>query len=152
MDWYFPRVFAISLLLHIFFVVAAFITPQVNRSLVDELFKNQNRFAEMILKAPEEEKELKKLDLSGKDGSKAKDDEGKFGKIEKPKEDKLASKAGAPRVDQDKREKDRKIAMNSGLLGMLKGGDSAVSNVLWPGAPRHRHQQRHGWPSGREHG
>jgi TonB family protein len=133
MDWYFPRVFAISLLLHVFFVVATFITPQVNRSLVDEMFKNQNRFAEMILKAPEEEKKLKKLDLSGKEGSKAKDDEGKFGKKDKPKEDKMASKAGAQRVDPNKREKDRKIAMNSGLLGMLKGGDSAVSNVFGPG-------------------
>ncbi len=132
MDWYFPRVFAISLLLHVFFVVAAFITPQVNRSLVDELFKNQNRFAEMILKAPEEEKKLKKLDLSGKDGAKHKDDEGKFGKIQENK-DKLPSKAGAPKVDQKKRERDRKIAMNSGLLGMLKGGDSAVSNVFGPG-------------------
>lgn len=133
MDWYFPRVFAISLLLHVFFVVAAFITPQVNRGLVDELFKNQNRFAEMILKAPEEEEKLKKLDLSGKDGSRAKDDEGKFGKKDKPQEDKLASKKGAPRVDAKKREEDRKIAMNSGLLGMLKGGDSAVSNVFGPG-------------------
>jgi len=133
MDWYFPRVFAISALLHVFFVVAAFITPDLNRSLIDDLFKNQNRFAEMILKAPEEEKKLEKLDLSGKDGSKAKDDEGKFGKKDKPKEDKNASKKGAPKVDADKREEDRKIAMNSGLLGMLKGGDSAVSNVFGPG-------------------
>jgi hypothetical protein len=133
MDWYFPRVFAISALLHIFFVVAAFITPQINRSLIDELFKNQNRFAEMILKAPEEEKKLKKLDLSGKDGSKAADDEGKFGKKDKPQEDKNASKKGAPKVDAKKREEDRKIALNSGLLGMLKGGDSAVSNVFGPG-------------------
>ena len=28
MDWYFPRVFAISALLHVFFVIAAFITPE----------------------------------------------------------------------------------------------------------------------------
>lgn len=134
MDWYFPRVFAISALLHIFFVAAAWITPDVNRSMLDELLQKDNRFAQMILKAPEEEKVTKKLDLSGAKGAKAKGDEGKFGKKDKPQEDKLASKAGAPRVDPNKREKDRKIAMSSGLLGLLKGsGDSAVSNVFGPG-------------------
>ncbi len=133
MDFYFPRILVISALLHVFFVVAAFMTPQLNRGLVDDLFKNQNRFAQMILKAPEEEKKREKLDLSGmKEGAKAKDDEGKFGKKDKPKKDKMASKAGAPRVDPNKREKDRKIAMNSGLLGMLKG-ETAVSNVFGPG-------------------
>lgn len=136
MDWYFPRVFAISALLHIFFVAAAFITPHTNSSMVDELFKNQNRFAQMILKAPEEEKKNKKLDLSGmKGGAKHKGEEGKFGKKDKPKKDALASKAGAPRVDPNKREKDRKIALNSGLLGILKGAGEAgaVSNVFGPG-------------------
>ena len=136
MDWYFPRVFAISAMLHVFFVVAAFITPNTNRGLVDELFKNQNRFAQMILKAPEKEKENKKLDLSGmKGGAKHRGDEGKFGKKDLPKKDAMASKAGAPRVDPNKREKDRQIAMNSGLLGILKGaqGSGAVSNVFGPG-------------------
>lgn len=133
MDWYFPRIFMISALLHIFFVAAAWMTPEQNRSMLDELLQNDGRFAEMILKAPEEEKQTKKLDLSGAKGAKHKDEEGKFGKKDKPKEDKLASKAGAPRVDPNKREKDRQVAMNSGLLGMLKGGDSAVSNVFGPG-------------------
>lgn len=134
-DWYFPRVLIISALLHVFFVIAAFVTPKVSLSLTDELFKNQNRFAEMILKAPEEDKKRKKLDLSGAKGAKHKDEEGKFGKKEKPPKDALASKAGAPRVDPNKREKDRQIALNSGLLGILKGqaGSNAVSNVFGPG-------------------
>ncbi len=136
MDWYFPRIFTISAMVHLFFVFAAFITPQHQTNLVDELFKNQNRFAQMILKAPEPEKKRKKLDLSGmKGGAKHRGEEGKFGKKDKPKRDALASKAGAPRVDPNKREKDRKIAMNSGLLGILKGagGSGAVSNVFGPG-------------------
>lgn len=134
-DWYFPRVLLISALLHVFFVIAAFVTPKMSTSLTDELFKNQNRFAEMILKAPEEDKKRKKLDLSGAKGAKHKDEEGKFGKKEKPPKDALASKAGAPRVDPNKREKDRQIALNSGLLGILKGqaGSNAVSNVFGPG-------------------
>jgi TonB family protein len=136
MDWYFPRIFAISALAHAFFVFAAFITPEGSGGLVDDLFKNQNRFAQMILKAQEKEKKAKKLDLSGmKAGGKAKGDEGKFGKKDKPKKDALASKAGAPRVDPNKREKDRKIALNAGLLGILKGAGAsgAVSNVFGPG-------------------
>lgn len=136
MDWYFPRVFTISALCHLFFVVAAFITPRTSSSLVDDLLKNQNRFAQMILKAPEPEKKNKKLDLSGmKGGAKHKDEEGKFGKKDLPKKDAVASKAGAPRVDPNKREKDRQIALNSGLLGILKGasGAGAVSNVFGPG-------------------
>jgi pSer/pThr/pTyr-binding forkhead associated (FHA) protein len=134
MDWFFPRLLTIVALLHVFFVVAAFLTPQLNSGLVDDLFKNQNRFAQMILKAPEKEKKRKKLDLSGmKGGAKHKDDEGKFGKKDKPKKDAVASKAGAPRVDPNKREKDRKIALNSGLLGMLSGKAGAVSNVFGPG-------------------
>lgn len=136
MDWYFPRIFAISALAHAFFVFAAFITPDGGGNLVDDLFKNQNRFAQMILKAQEKEKKAKKLDLSGmKGGAKAKGEEGKFGKKDKPKKDALASKAGAPRVDPNKREKDRKIALNAGLLGILKGAGAsgAVSNVFGPG-------------------
>ena len=133
-DWHFPRIFIISSLLHMFFMVAAFVTPHYQTSLTDDLFKNENRFAQMILKAPEKEKKRKKLDLSGsKGGAKHKDEEGKFGKKDKPKKDALASKAGAPRVDPKKREKDRKIAMNAGLLGMLGKGSGAVSNVFGPG-------------------
>ncbi len=136
MDWYFPRIFIISALIHSFFVVTAFLTPKISTTLTDDLFKNENRFAQMILKAPEKEKKRKKLDLSGsKGGAKHKGEEGKFGKKDKPKKDALASKAGAPRVDPNKREKDRKIAMNAGLLGILKGGAGAgaVSNVFGPG-------------------
>ncbi len=136
MDWYFPRIFIISALVHGFFVAAAFVTPKIQSTLTDDLFKNQNRFAQMILKAPEEEKKRKKLDLSGsKGGAKHKGEEGKFGKKDIPKKDALASKAGAPRVDPNKREKDRKVAMNAGLLGILKGGagSGAVSNVFGPG-------------------
>jgi hypothetical protein len=46
----------------------------------------------------------------------------------------LASKPGAPRVDPNKREKDRQIALDSGIFAALKGGKGgAVSNVFGPG-------------------
>lgn len=133
-DWYFPRILAISALVFSFMVTAAVLTPVRARNLADDLFKNQNRFAQMILKPPEKE-ERRTLDLSGmKGGARAKGKKGRFGKKETPKKDARASKPGAPRVDPNKREKDRKIAMNAGLLRMLKGGDAgAVSNVFGPG-------------------
>ncbi len=65
--------------------------------------------------------------------AKHKDDEGLFGKKDKPKEDKVASKKGAPTVDKDKREEDRKIAMDALAALGLKGPQGAVSNVLGPG-------------------
>jgi hypothetical protein len=83
----------------------------------------------------EQKKPQKKFELSGsKGGGKHKDEEGKFGKKEAKQKDALASAKGAPKVDPNKREKDRKIALNAGILGALKGGKAeAVSNVFGPG-------------------
>ncbi|MEO1337568.1 MAG: hypothetical protein AAFV29_18130, partial [Myxococcota bacterium] len=108
-DWIFPATFTICFLLHAFFIAGTFLAPDRSTDLLDDLLKNQNRFAQMILKAPEEPKKRKKLDLSGmKGGERAKNEEGKFAKRREIKKDALASKAGAPRVDPKKREKDRK--------------------------------------------
>ena len=104
--------------------------------MADDLFKNPNRFAKLILKEPEKAPEpKKKFELSGsKGGGRHKDKEGKFGKTDKPKKDALASTKGAPKVDPNKREKDRKIAMESGIFKSLQGGKGgAVSNVFGPG-------------------
>lgn len=133
-DWYFPRVLAISLLLHAFFVIATFL--QLEKPNLDGGQGKNQEYALAILKAPPMMKAVKKLDLSAmKDAGRHKNEEGKFGKAELEKRDTAASKAGAPRVDPNKREKDRKIAMNAGLLGILKGGagSGAVSNVFGPG-------------------
>ena len=133
-DWIFPAIFTISALLHVFFVVATFIAPDKSDLPLDELFKNQPRFAQMILEPRKPDPPRKKLDLSGKkDGAKAKEPEGKFGKTDRKKNERAPSKPGAPRVDPKKRERDRKIAMSSGLFAVLGGKDDAVSEVLGPG-------------------
>ncbi len=135
-DFYFTKVLSLSFLAHLFLVLALLLTPFDPEGLSEDLFKNPNRFAKLILVEPEEApKKQKKFELSGsKGGAKHKDKEGKFGKKKDKKKDALASAKGAPRVDPNKREKDRKIALESGIFAALKGGKGgAVSNVFGPG-------------------
>ena len=135
LDWFFPAIFTVSALLHFFFVAATFIAPDPDDLRLEDLAKNQQRYAKLLLRAKAPQRRPRKLDLSGKKGgAKARKEEGKFGKRDRKPSEKAASKAGAPRVDPKKRERDRKIAMRSGLLAML-GGDNqqATSRVLGPG-------------------
>jgi len=132
LDIFYTKILAIALIIQMGLIVAMLITP-ILPSLDDEdLFKNQAEFTKLILAAQEKKKE-KKEDLSGKKAAQHKDDAGVFGKKDKPKEDKVASKAGAPKVDKDKREEDRKIAMDALAALGLKGPEGAVSNVFGPG-------------------
>lgn len=131
-DLYFTKVLSISVMAHAVILAAMLVTPPSGELLAEDLFKNQNRFTKLILKAPEPQK--KKLDLSGlKEGAKPKDDEGKFGKKEAKKEDADPSKKGAPKVDANKREEDRKKVLSAGLLGAMGPDDGAASNVFGPG-------------------
>ena len=135
-DYYFTKILGFSALAHAFLIMALMLTPLEPEGLVDDLFKNPNRFAQLILKEPEKApKPKKKFELSGsKGGARHKDKEGKFGKPKEDKKDAVASTKGAPKVDPNKREKDRKIAMESGIFKALQGGKGgAVSNVFGPG-------------------
>lgn len=131
LDFFYSKVLGVALIFQLTFVVAMLLTPNFNGDDDDDLFKNPNEFAALILKQPDKKKEKK--DLSGKKAAQHKDEAGKFGKKDKPKEDKLASKKGAPKVDKDKREEDRKLAMDALAALGLKGPEGAVSNVLGPG-------------------
>ncbi|MFN7132815.1 MAG: TonB family protein, partial [Myxococcales bacterium] len=132
-DFYFTKILTTSAMAFIVLLAAMFMTDITAESLSEDLFKNPQRFAKFVLKPPEKQ-EKKKLDLSGiKEGAKPKDDEGKFGKKEAKKEQADPSKKGAPKVDANKREEDRKKVMQAGLLGALGGGEGAASNVFGPG-------------------
>lgn len=132
LDVYFTKVLSLSFMTAAFFIFLIRLTFLDPTGLSEDLFKNPNRFAKLVLTAPDKQPQKKKFDLEGKDGAKHKDKEGKFGKLDK-KKDALASTKGAPRVDPNKREKDRKIALNSGLFSALQGKDGAVSSVFGPG-------------------
>ena len=130
-DSLYTKALAFALILQTAFLIAFFITPNFDEFEDDDLFNNPNFFQELILREPEEKKE-KKEDLSGKKAAQHKEDEGLFGKKDKPKEDKVASTEGAPVVDKDKREEDRKIAMEA-LAALGLGPESQVSDVMGPG-------------------
>lgn len=132
MDVFYTKILAVALILQMGLIVAFLITPVLPGLDDDDLFKNQADFTKLILTAQEKKKE-KKEDLSAKKAAQHKDDAGVFGKKDKPKEDKMASKKGAPTVDKDKREEDRKIAMDALAALGLKGPEGAVSNVFGPG-------------------
>jgi hypothetical protein len=130
LDFFYSKIFALALIAQLGLILAFVLTPKLPSLDDDDLFKNQQEFTKLILTVQEKKKEK---DLSGKKAAKAKADEGVFGKKDKPKEDKLASKKGAPTVDKDKREEDRKIAMDALAQLGLKGPEGAVSNVFGPG-------------------
>ncbi|MEM6533063.1 MAG: AgmX/PglI C-terminal domain-containing protein [Myxococcota bacterium] len=135
-DFYFTKVLSLSFLAHLFFVLALLLTPVAPDDLSEDLFKNPNRFAKLLLTEIEEPEPPKKKAKTGgkKSGGKSDKDDGKFGKPEAEAPEAMASVKGAPRIDPVKRERDRKIAQSSGILKALQGAEStAVSQVLGPG-------------------
>ena len=123
-------------LAHAFILIALLLTPLDPAGLADDLFNNPNRFAKLILtEADKPPPPKKRFELSGsKGGAKHKEKEGQFGKVKEEKKDALASTKGAPKVDPNKREKDRKIALEAGILAALSGDKlSAVSDQFGPG-------------------
>jgi TonB family protein len=90
------------------------------------------RFARLLIQ-PEPKKPRPAEEISGvREGAKAKDEEGKFGRKEAKHEEADPSRPGTPIVDPRKREQDRKQVMSAGLLGAL-GKGSVASNILGPG-------------------
>jgi len=131
LDFFYAKVLAIVLILQAVFIVAMVITPHFLDDAEDDLTEQNLELLISLVK--KEKKKEKKQDLSGKKGAKAKKEEGLFGKKDKPKEDKAASKKGAPNVDKDKREEDRKKVSDALAALGLTGPGGAVSNVFGPG-------------------
>lgn len=131
-DFTFFKIASICVMALVALIAAILLTPGWGEgSNADDIFANPSKYVKMIVKA-EKKIEVKKVDLSGiKEGAKPKDDEGKFGKKEEKKKDADPSKKGAPIVDANKREEDRKKIAKAGLLGAM--GDGAASNVFGPG-------------------
>ena len=131
LDIYLGKILFLSILGHILFLIALMITPSDIHKLREDLFATPDRFAKLIIKAPEKKKLAKRFKkLAEKKEEEKKETD--FGK-EKPKvtEDK---KVKAVKVDINKREKDRKKALKSGILGLLKSGQGgAMSNIFGSG-------------------
>jgi TonB family protein len=132
-DFTFFKIASICIMAFIALVAAMILNPLGDGNSSDDIFANPGKYVKMLVRA-EKKVEIKKLkDLSGlKEGAKPKDDEGKFGKKDEKKKDADPSKKGAPIVDANKREEDRKKIQTAGLLGAL-AGNGAASNVFGPG-------------------
>jgi TonB family protein len=130
-DFTFFKIVSICLMAFFALVAAMVLTPMGFGGEGDDIFANPSKYVKMVIK-PEKKQEIKKFkDLSGvAEGAKAKDKEGKFGKQDAKKADADPSKKGAPTVDANKREEDRK-KVSSLMAGMFGGG--ASSNVFGPG-------------------
>lgn len=130
-DFTFFKITSICMMAFIALVAAMVITPLGEGGEGDDIFGNPSKYVKMVVK-PEKKQEVKKFqDKSGvKEGEKAKEKEGKFGKQDAKKPDADPSKKGAPVVDVNKREEDRK-KVSSLMAGMFAGG--ASSNVFGPG-------------------
>lgn len=130
-DFTFFKIASICIMAFFALVAAMLITPMGLSGEGDDIFANPSKYVKMVVK-PEKKQEIKKFkDLSGvAEGAKAKEKEGKFGKQDAKKQDADPSKKGAPVVDANKREEDRK-KVSSLMAGMFGGG--AASNVFGPG-------------------
>lgn len=130
-DFTFFKIASICIMGFIALVAAMLLTPLGEGGNSDDIFANPSKYVKMLVKAEKKNDLVTKL--SGiKEGAKPKDDEGKFGKKEEKKKDADPSKKGAPQVDANKREEDRKKIATAGLLGAMNG-NGAVSNVFGPG-------------------
>ena len=130
-DFTFFKIVSICLMAFVALVAAMVLTPRGDGSEGDDIFANPAKYVKMVVR-PEKKQEIKKFkDLSGvAEGAKAKEKEGKFGKQDAKKQDADPSKKGAPVVDANKREEDRK-KVSSLMAGMFGGG--AASNVFGAG-------------------
>ena len=122
-DYYLSKTMMISFLGHMLILFAFYVTPLNLAKISEDLFKNPDRFAKLVLQPPEKKvkkdfKKPKKLEDTVKENK-------KFGK----KEPELKTKV-APQVDTRKREEDKKKALSAGILGLLKKGGGSMKNIF----------------------
>ncbi len=120
------------------FVLMVSLTPRPEEGSSDDLTRKQQVLTRYQVRPEAKSEQPKVKDLAGaKEGEKAKEKEGRLGKEDAGKKDAGASKKGAPVVDPNKKETDRKKIMKLGLVAALSkmgaGGGGAAANVLGPG-------------------
>ena len=124
------------LALGLFFLMVS-ITPRTEEGSEGDLTRKQQVLTKYQVKPEPKLEQPKFKDLAGvKEGEKAKDKEGKLGKEDAKQKDAAPSKKGAPVIDPDKKETDRKKVMKLGLvaaLSKMSAGGGAAGSVLGPG-------------------
>ncbi len=118
-DFYFTRAVTTAFMAAAVLLAAIFMTDVNAESLSDDLFKNPQRYAKLVIKPPEKEKKKKEV-KEVKEQPKVKIEEKYGDKKDNKKSSEFATK----------REDDKKKVMNSGLLALLGGADGSTNNVF----------------------
>jgi TonB family protein len=126
-DYRFVKIAALCLIAFVALLTGVILTTPELRPL-DEAARNAEKYVRFLVRPAERAK----TDKKGSPGAKASEKEGKFGKEEAKKEQADPSRKGAPVLDPNKREEDRRKVMSAGLLGALKGR-TVASNIFGPG-------------------
>lgn len=135
-DFTFFKIAVICLMAAAAVLVAFYITPKQDRRSSDEIFQDNAQYVKLLLRPAQPKIEKPSPEKSGtEEGAKAEGEEGKFGVEEAKKEEADPSRPGSPVVDPNKKEKDRRKVMRSGLLGALGSGGAkgGMSDILGPG-------------------
>lgn len=134
MDHHLARSMGTSFLIHGVLILLMLFADESPSMLDEDFFKQGNRFAQLIVRPEEPEKEKKRKKKSG--GAKAKGDKGKLGKKKAPKKNRKAAQkkknpdATSP-IDLKKIEKavDLDIA-KKGVLGLINKGGNRLGSIM----------------------
>lgn len=132
-DFTYFKITAILLLAAAAVVTAMLLRPRSDRLGADDILEAQQRVAKFLVKPTPKQEAPKQKNAGVEEGARAKDEEGKFGKEEARKEEADPSKPGTRIVDKSKKEKDRAVVGNAGILGAMKGLKGGASDVFGPG-------------------
>jgi len=137
-DTYFSKVLTFSIVFHAFLIAALMLTPLNPFGMEEDFHKTPNRFALL----GETEAEIIDIEIDwthilpqpSPAGGQRNEEEGKFGKAQAKQEAAASSQSGAPVVNPDTQENDRKIVSASGIFGVLQGMKQVESSsVFGPG-------------------
>ncbi len=139
-DYQFLKVTVMTVMLAAAFLAAMLLIPRNTENVADTMDdSNRNRAVALLIKKappppPPPAPKARAEEKSGaEEGAKAKEEEGKAGRLQAEKVDADPSKKGSPVVDPNKKEKDRQKVLSSGLLAALGGKRGATSDVMGPG-------------------
>lgn len=133
-DHHLARSMGTSFLIHGILILLMLFADENPQSLGDDFFNQKNRFAQMIIRPEEPEKEKQRKKDSG--GAKAKGEKGKLGKKKAPDKQRKAGQkkknpdATAP-IDLKKVEKAIDLDLEKkGMLGIFKQGGNRLGSIM----------------------
>lgn len=131
LDVWFGKIVAISLVAHLFVVLALTLTPQLPTGLEGSLFTRDDRFTQLILNPPDTRRADHRFDLTPKVMPQpAQDHQTASDRFGKPVDRKVTLSSSGPSIDLAKDERDRRRALGSGIFKALGSGGGLAASVF----------------------